>query len=207
MWEASLKQGGSLASSPGLFINLRESGEKAWYRLQRACVITQRIHWIHYTIVFFCYMLRRKELRHCSLVEDGRKCVLRCRCVQSFCARLFSFNTYKEKSCRLWRFCTKGRTCLCSYRQGLRTADCYQVLPFVSGHKLGSIRSEKSIGVLVISPMVSLIVDHIQKLRDLRGWLPSSHPALWIVAVVQELQETKSSLQPLVLSTWISHKE
>ena len=26
-----------LASSPGLFINLRGSGEKAWYRLQHAC--------------------------------------------------------------------------------------------------------------------------------------------------------------------------
>ena len=41
---------------------------------------------------------------------------------------------------------------------------CYQILPFVSDHKLGPIRSGKSIGVLVISAMVSLLVDHSQKL-------------------------------------------
>ena len=44
---------------------------------------------------------------------------------------------------------------------------CYQILPFVSDHKLGLIRSGESIGVLVISPMVSLIVVYVQKLRDL----------------------------------------
>ena len=39
----------------------------------------------------------------------------------------------------------------------------------VSDHTcmLGPIRSKKSIGVLVIALMVSLIVDHVQKLRDL----------------------------------------
>ena len=40
---------------------------------------------------------------------------------------------------------------------------CYQILPFVSEHKLGPIRSGKSIGVCDISLMVSLIVDHVQK--------------------------------------------
>ena len=44
---------------------------------------------------------------------------------------------------------------------------CYQILPFVSDHKHGLVRSGKSIGVLVISLVVSLIVDHVQKLRDL----------------------------------------
>ena len=44
---------------------------------------------------------------------------------------------------------------------------CNQILLFVSDHKLGSIRSGKSMGVLVISPMVSLIVGHVQKLQDL----------------------------------------
>ena len=38
---------------------------------------------------------------------------------------------------------------------------CYQILPFVSDYKLGPILSGKGIGGLVISPMVSLIVDHV----------------------------------------------
>ena len=85
-------------------------------------LIIQRIHWIRYTLVFFCYMPRWKELRHCSLVEDGRKYILQCHYEQYFCACLLSFNTYKEKYCHLWRLCMKGWTCLCNCRQGLRTA-------------------------------------------------------------------------------------
>ena len=44
---------------------------------------------------------------------------------------------------------------------------CCQILPFVSDHELGpiQIRSGKSIGVLVISLLVSLIIDHVQKPR------------------------------------------
>ena len=42
---------------------------------------------------------------------------------------------------------------------------CYQILLFISDHNLGPIRSGKSVGVLVNSPMVSLIVDHA--LQDL----------------------------------------
>ena len=46
---------------------------------------------------------------------------------------------------------------------------CYQILLVISEHKLGPMCSGKSIGVLVISPMVLLNVnlDHVQKLRDL----------------------------------------
>ena len=40
---------------------------------------------------------------------------------------------------------------------------CYQILPFVSGHKLSWIHSGKCIGVLVIFLMVPLIVDHVHK--------------------------------------------
>ena len=116
--------------------HLHGSGEKAWHTLQCACVITQRIRWIHYTLVFFHYMLCWRELRHCSLVEDGQKCVLQCHWVRVFCACLLSFNTYmyKENYCRLLRLCTKGRTCLCDYWQGLGTAICigYQILLFLS---------------------------------------------------------------------------
>ena len=43
----------------------------------------------------------------------------------------------------------------------------YRILPFVSDHKLGPIRSGMSISVLLICPMVSLIIDHVQKWRDL----------------------------------------
>ena len=44
---------------------------------------------------------------------------------------------------------------------------CYQILPFVSDHKLGPICSGKSIGVLIISLMVPLIFDRVQKLCEI----------------------------------------
>ena len=40
---------------------------------------------------------------------------------------------------------------------------CYQILPFISEHKLSPVHSGSSVGVRVISLMVSLIVDHVQK--------------------------------------------
>ena len=40
----------------------------------------------------------------------------------------------------------------------------YQILPFVSKHMFNPTHSGTSIGVLVISPMVSLIFDDVQKL-------------------------------------------
>ena len=43
-------------------------------------------------------------------------------------------------------------------------SSCYQILLFVSDHEFGSIHYGKSVGVLVIFLMVSLIVDHAQKL-------------------------------------------
>ena len=41
---------------------------------------------------------------------------------------------------------------------------CYQILPFVFDHKLGLIGSGMSSAVLVVSPLVSLMVDQVQKL-------------------------------------------
>ena len=125
-----------LASSPGLFI-LRGSGEKALYRLQRACVITQRIHWIRYTLVIFCYVLRWRELRLCSSVKDGPKWVSRCRCVRSFCACLLSFNTCQEDYCRLWRLCTiEGKDVLMRLQTRFGSNICSQIIPFVSDDTL-----------------------------------------------------------------------
>ena len=57
-----------IASYPGLFIAWK--WKKAWYRLQRTYVITQRMHWIGKNYV------GEIELRCCSFVEVGRKCVL-----------------------------------------------------------------------------------------------------------------------------------
>ena len=51
-------------AASSLALSLRGSGEKD--RLQRTCVITQRIHWIRYTLVFFRYTLRWRQVRHCS---------------------------------------------------------------------------------------------------------------------------------------------
>ena len=42
---------------------------------------------------------------------------------------------------------------------------CYRILPFVFVHKLGRLGTGKSSAVLVVSPLVSLMIDRVQKLR------------------------------------------
>ena len=49
---------------------------------------------------------------------------------------------------------------------GYRKCPCNQVLPFVFDHKLGLIGSERSSAVLVVSPLVSMMVDQVQNLRS-----------------------------------------
>ena len=110
------------------------------------------------------------ELCQCSLVEDGQKYVLLYRCVapttvfvcspaliQHLQGELLSpvKAVYEGKDLFKWLLTRFGNSI------------CYQILPFFSDLKLGPICSGKSIIVLVISPMASLIVDHVQKLRDL----------------------------------------
>ena len=101
-----------------------------------------------------------------------------------FCACPLSIHTYKENYCRLWRLCMKGRTCLCGYRQCLGTVFVLKIF-----HSLQTIRSGKSTRVLVISPMASLIVDHVQNLWNIsvKAFIMSSITG--IVAVAKELQE------------------
>ena len=85
---------------------------------------------------------------------------------------------------------------LCGYRRGLGTSSlCYQILPFVFHHTPGLIGSGKSSAVLVISPLVSLMVDQVQKLRsrDAKTFINSSFTG--IVGLAQELLATDSSLQ------------
>ena len=42
---------------------------------------------------------------------------------------------------------------------------CYQTIPFLMDHKLGLVSASKSSTVLVVSPLVSLIIDQVQNLR------------------------------------------
>ena len=46
---------------------------------------------------------------------------------------------------------------------GFGNSICYQILPFVFDHKLGLIGTGKSIIVRIISTMVSLMGDQVQK--------------------------------------------
>ena len=43
---------------------------------------------------------------------------------------------------------------------------CYHILPCVFHHKLGLVGSGRSSAVLVVSPLVSLMVDQLQRLRN-----------------------------------------
>ena len=73
---------------------------------------------------------------------------------------------------------------------------CYQILPFVFHHMLGLIGFRKNSVVLVISLLVSLIVDQVQKFCKVETQrLPSAHPGTGIVAMALELLATNSSLQ------------
>ena len=59
---------------------------------------------------------------------------------------------YKEKDVFLW------------LPMGFGKSLCYQILPFVFDHKLGLIGSGKNSAVLIVSRLVFLMVDQIQKL-------------------------------------------
>ena len=89
----------------------------------------------------------------------------------------------------------KGRTFLCGYLRDLGTSSLCYHSPFVFHHTPGLIGFGKSSAVLVISPLVSLMVDQVQKLRsrDAKTYISSS--CTGIVAMAQELLATDSSLQ------------
>ena len=43
---------------------------------------------------------------------------------------------------------------------------CYQALPFVMDHKLGLVGTNRSSAVLVVSPLVALMIDQVQRLKS-----------------------------------------
>ena len=59
---------------------------------------------------------------------------------------------YEEKDVFLWVPMVFGKSL------------CYQILPFIFDHKLGLIDSGKNGAVLIVSQLVFLMVDQIQKL-------------------------------------------
>ena len=68
---------------------------------------------------------------------------------------------------------------------------CYQILPFVFDHKLGLIGSDRNSAVLIISPLISLMVDQVQSLR-IRGAKSSIISSG--TAIAENLLATDSSL-------------
>ena len=72
---------------------------------------------------------------------------------------------------------------------------CYQILPFIFHRTPGLIGFRKSSAVLLISPLVSLMIDQVQKLRSQGAETFISSSCTGIVAMDQELLATDSSFQ------------
>ena len=77
---------------------------------------------------------------------------------------------------------------------GFEESLCYQILPVVIDHKLGLIDSRKSSTVLVVSPLVSLVLDQLQRLqyRDAKASIVTSGTG--IMAASKKLLATDSSV-------------
>ena len=60
----------------------------------------------------------------------------------------------------------EGKDTFVSLLMGIEESLCYQIVPFIFNHKLGVTGPGKSSTSLVVSLLVSLIVDQAQRLRN-----------------------------------------
>ena len=119
-------------------------------------------------------------------------------CVYGLSAPACSHLTLKEEQLSFVKALHEGKDVLFGYLRDLGTSSlCYQILPFVFHHTPGLIGFGKRSAVLVISPLVSLMVDQVQKLRsrDTKTFISSS--CTGIVAML------KSYWQPIQASSII----
>ena len=91
-------------------------------------------------------MLRWKELRHCSLEENGQKCFAMSLCTVFLHSPALIWHLQGEL---LWfvKALYYGKDVFMWLPARIKNSICYQILPFVSDHKFGPIRSAKSIRV------------------------------------------------------------
>jgi len=80
------------------------------------------------------------------------------------CLKLVGF-TVKEKQLETVKYLSEGHDVFGWFPTGYGKSLCYQMLPFVFDSLLGRVNSDQSI-VLVVSPLVSLMVDQVSSLRS-----------------------------------------
>ena len=90
--------------------------------------------------------------------------------------------TLKEEQLQAVMAVYEGKDVFVRLPTGFGKSLCYQVLPFVFDHKLGLIGSGSSSAVLVISPLLSLMVDQVQSLRSGKCIIATYH-ARWRLLV------------------------
>ena len=106
-----------------------------------------------------------------------------------------SYLSLKDEQLSSVKAVYEGKDVFVWLQTGFGKSLCYQILPFVLDHKLGLIGTGKSSAVLVVSPLVSLMVDQVQKLRSRCAKASIISSGAGIVAVAQELLATDASLQ------------
>ena len=123
-------------------------------------------------------------------------CISRCHCVYGLSAPACSHLTLKEEQLSFVKALHEGKDVFVWLPTGFGN-----ILSLLSNSSVRfspyawSIGFGKSSAVLVISPLVSLMVDQVQKLpsRDAKTFISSS--CTGVVAMAQELLATDSSLQ------------
>ena len=105
-------------------------------------------------------------------------CVSRCRYVYGVSAPACSHLTRKEEQLSFVKSFARRerRFCVATDVIWEHPLSVFKILPFVFHHTPGLIGFGKSSAVLVISPLVSLMVDQVQKLRsrDAKTFISSS---------------------------------
>ena len=102
--------------------------------------------------------------------------------------------TLKEEQLLSVKAVYEGKDVFVSLPTGFGKSLCYQILPFVFDHKLGLVCSEKNSAVVVVSPLVSLMVDQVQRLRSRGAKASIITSATGIMSAAEELLATDSSL-------------
>ena len=98
-----------------------------------------------------------------GFIEDSQS-YLQDATTYSLSALASSHLTLKEEQLLSMKVVYKGKDVFVQLPMGFGKSLYYQILPFIFDYRLGLIGSEKSSAVLVVFPLVSLMVDQVQRL-------------------------------------------
>ena len=115
----------------------------------------------------------------------------------SLSALISSSRTLKEEQLLSMKAVQEGKDVFVWLPVGLGKSLCYQILPFVFDHQLGMIGSGKSSILMVVSLLVSLIVDQVQRLQNWRVKSSIITSGTGIMAV------TEKSYWQLIQVSWV----